>query len=110
MYNQVASEEELCGIRQFLLEDMATQYEPSIRIMKLGRVPEDSIAERVRKRLERDLEWCSYRERQFREIDSRIYEESGVSVNSFDIYLQLKRDYLLLLEIGGLNSFLKALE
>lgn len=111
MSNQKPTEEELRIIRQISIEDMIRQYVPSIVILQENNMPDETIEERIKKALLKDLNLSPFGKEFLRKNTyDGVFGEREVDVDVLHIYLQVREDYLLLLKAGGLYAFLRALD
>jgi hypothetical protein len=115
-------EDALCIIKQDFLQDMASVYVPLVRLLENsngfddgvyqlldGDMSKGGIERYVNSMLVRDIRSAGMKYSYFREKDSLVREKLGITVDTREIYLELRSEYLFLLQMGGLSAFMTGL-
>ena len=122
MYTETPMGEELHLVKQDLLDEMAGRYMPMIRICQSGNGFDDGILEllngdisdrgierHIRNMLYREIVSIGVHDLYFRNKDFKVRQQLKVNVDTCEIYLDLRKEYLDLLTWGGLDAFMKGL-
>jgi len=94
-----------------VVRGMAEHYKPLIQQgRESGEVSDEQMVEALKKGLQEDLRLSEAQRGSHGLLEYEIFQRHGIRISSSDIYLQIVREHIEILESDGLEGFLNALE